>query len=942
MCCLQTIEKIRGADQGDPKYDRLLTDEVNTSNIDSIDDLRKEIAKSRSQSTHPPRTNTGTLLNEVSLLRNSLLQAIQKSKNSVISPNLMNVLEADKKSRNEDTKLTAVSGETQPIKINVVPDVIDSRIANMNTVLNNNRSTFNDHFNIQDNSQIHQITDNKASANDLYRESLHIVLIREEPSFRIGHNVLQWKAITTGNVDALIGRTINSIVLVVGRNGSYELVQEETFEVTTSDVLCLEVMKIWDDALNDERSIVLVAVKSQLIWYELQDNHLLEVWRWDLYKNIEHLIHFKLENSNILLLSTFDSNHESSANFFEFDIASKQQWIIQVIPLEMPAKSMSCLDIGKDFVVAFVQDSQVKVYKYQYTKFQRGMFVLFKEIEARNASVVSGFRIGGFSYLAIGGEEPKILRYFKDDFYPQTILSQTFGFVEEYMPIPLRTFRDDLILLVQHRLQFPTHTAAVLEALIWNGIAFDATLSVPCQTFDPNAHGFTCMLDLEREEGLMGATFIQQDKELSIIVPRHEVHSGLFRINYNIIDAEDPFVKEMDQLKKSFDLIMQMLDYEESVKKEAEIVLNSTVNPYEDHFFENLKDIGDIKTEFLEFQENNVLENDKIEFLNMAWTKDDFLISLDEMEKTLGFDEQKLLHMENDLNQLIRNNRETVTETVHVVPQPIQPHYIGPYNFNGQLDSRTIRVMSPEESQRPRRQIQPIKELKMRNLNVKNIVFETVNGIPASELVFSENGRLNLLPNGNLTISGSVFVKDVVMSNEGRVNGINIDKDVLAIDSLNFPKSLVLDQVIVGDNLQIGSINQFPVDVASLQAINVQTIDTNLANITAKSALLHGNLKVDTINGIQWSELMRKIIPKHLPAQVEKVVVDGDIVLGEQGPQLIIDQLNDILFPSEVVLRGGRRETIITGRKTFLGSLSECVLRCAGCFWYLMYKLLLF
>ena len=764
----------------------------------------------------------------------------------------------------------------------------------------------------------------------MYRESIRIALIREEPNFRIGHNVLQWKSITTGNVAALIGRTINSIVLVVGKNGTFELVQEEIYEVTISDVLCLEVMKIWDDELNAERSIVLVAVKRQLIWYELQDYTLMELWRWDLYKNIEHLIHFKLENSNILLLSTIDLNQESSANFFEFDIASKQQWIIQVITLEMPAKSMSCLDIGKDFIVAFVQESQVKVYKYQYTKFQRGMFVLFKEIGARNASTVSGFRIGGFSYLAIGGEEPRILRYFKDDFYPQTILSQTFGFVEEYMPIPLRTFRDDLILLVQHRLQFPTHTAAVLEALIWNGIAFDATLSVPCQTFDPNAHGFTCMLDLEREEGLMGATFIQQDKELSIIVPRHEVHSGLYRIKYNIIDAEDPFVKEMDQLKKSFDLIMQMLDYEESVKKEAEIVLNSTVNPYEDHYFENAKDIGDIKTEFLEFQENNVLKNDKIEFLNMAWTKEDFLVSLDEIERTLEFDEQKLLHMENDLNQLIRNNRETVTEPIHVVPQPIQPQYIGPYNFNGQLDPKTIRVMTPEESRRPRRQIQPIKELKMRNLNVKNIVFETINGIPASELVFSENGRLNLLPNGNLSISDSVFVKDVVMSNEGRVNGINLDKDVLAIDSLNFPKSLVLDQVVVGDNLQIGSINQFPVDVASLEAVNVQTIDINLANITAKSVMLHGNLKVDTINGILWSELMKKIIPKHLPAQVDKVVVGGDIILGELGPQLIIDQLNDLLFPGDVVLRGGRRETIITGRKNFLGSLSKCLLRCAG------------
>ena len=62
----------------------------------------------------------------------------------------MNVLEADKKSRTEDTKLSAVLRDIpeQPIKINVIPDVIDSRIANIKTVLNNNHSAFNDHFNV--------------------------------------------------------------------------------------------------------------------------------------------------------------------------------------------------------------------------------------------------------------------------------------------------------------------------------------------------------------------------------------------------------------------------------------------------------------------------------------------------------------------------------------------------------------------------------------------------------------------------------------------------------------------------------------------------------------------------------------------------------------------------------------------------------------------------
>ena len=287
--------------------------------------------------------------------------------------------------------------------------------------------------------------------------------------------------------------------------------------------LTLECFKIWDDANENHQDLVIVATEHYLLWYQLKNEVLELIWEITLHSHVLSTMQFIINDRNVLLLTTIDGQ----ARFYQFEIPSKQFWMIQMIQLEVPSSSISLIENKREDMVAFVQNSTVAIYKYKDSHFS-----LYRTIGAGNVTTISAFRIGGHSYLAVGGDEPKILRLLNGEFIPQTILSQTFGFVEAYLPILARTYRDDLILLVQHRLHSSTHSFPVLEALIWNGLAFDTASTVTCHVGDvlEPLDGLICVLDYEREEGLSGATFIKNGKNISLIVPRHEAESGLFKV----------------------------------------------------------------------------------------------------------------------------------------------------------------------------------------------------------------------------------------------------------------------------------------------------------------------------------------------------------------------------------------------------------------------------
>jgi hypothetical protein len=856
-----------------------------------------------------PRNKPPELLTEVNILKENVLKATQPTG---FSANLTQML------KTVEFKVAPILGlEASEAIADPNINVIDSHVSQITKESASSGGKFQ-----PDLDEIRKVTQQHRDSefHNLYRENLEIKSISEEPKFVLGYDVEDWKVLPLVDKTALIGKTKNSIILAIGHNDTYQHMKTLEFDVPVSSSLHFEVLKIWDSNQSRARNLVLVAVNGRLIWHELFVTDLVKIHEWNLLKEIDSIKHFTHDGSDIILVNTIDDTEKVQAEFIEFNVPDSEFWVIQAFTLPSRSPSMTCLDLGRDLIVAFVQSNRVLVYRHQFTKHLRGKFTHFRTIEAANVSTVAGFRIGGHSYLAIGGDQPQILRYFKDDFHQQTILAQSFGFVEEFLPIPIRTYRDDLVLLVQHRLDLGTHS--LVDALVWNGIAFENALSIPCNiSADPNANGFTCMLDLERDKGLKGAAFVHHEKEnqLFIIIPRHEAHSGIFHVAYEMVEAEDPLIKEMEQIKKSIELINQMLDFEEAVKKEVDEAMKVAVNPKNDYRLEDAW-IDEINTEFLELDGNVKL--DGVEFLRSMWTKEDFENldeKLDNLEKTIAQDELKLKWIDRELNKLNRINRQTPQQPRTLPDSPI--YYVSHLPFNGQLNLKTLRVEEPEQPQhsRQRRQTDPIPESSVSALTVKNIDVQTINGILADDLMFLENGQL-VVPTGNISFVDQVIVNEVIMKNDGRVNGIDFSREVLAVDSPNLPRNLQFENVIV-QNLDVGTLNNILVDFESLKNINAPV--DNQQNITAKSVVMRNNLNVETINGIAWKEFMEKLVPKHKESSIGDITVDGDVVIVGDGSQLNARFLNELPFPEGFVLTKGPTETTITGRKFFQRELGK-------------------
>lgn len=311
--------------------------------------------------------------------------------------------------------------------------------------------------------------------------------------------------------------TVNGLLFskqVTSSNDLYAVENEISF---ASEVNTIDVFTRWNLINQTAEGLVMVAIKQEIIFYRVSNDlkSLNEFWRINLNKEILHLKYFSLNNVDSVVFITRTGSNESlvTADIYSFDYEKRGFWLIQYIVLKYVCSDIAILDTGREILLSFPQNNVVENYIYQNHDSVRSLFVQMESIESKSVRTVSSFSMGGYNYLAVGGFDAHILRYHRGKLQPQTMLSNSFGFVEQWFPIPARSHRDDLLLLVQHRVVYQTHSYSVLETLIWDGQAFDTIAYTPCRRgLYRNNFGITCMLDPERDSGIFGATIVQQGK----------------------------------------------------------------------------------------------------------------------------------------------------------------------------------------------------------------------------------------------------------------------------------------------------------------------------------------------------------------------------------------------------------------------------------------------
>lgn len=647
------------------------------------------------------------------------------------------------------------------------------------------------------------------SSLSLHRETLQLLAVTEDLTFKLGSdNVRAWKTVqATQQKHVLVGMTNNRILLVVEQKSSYQMIQAITFE---GNIASFTVFLKWNGRAME--GIVVVALVNELIFIRIDDTlqKMDIVWKWTIHQTVQTMLYFRLNDFDTLLLTHHKGDSVESADIYRIDLPAKHTWLLQKIPLDAPCQSVEFVDIGRDSVICFAQNDSVELYRYTHggvhgdgpaATMQR--FEHFESIYAPNVQTVATFRIGGLAYIALGGRRPQILRYYREQFHSQTILSASWGTVEQIVAIPARTYRDDLIVFVQHRIAFASHSIPTLEALIWNGLAFEtAAYSVPCYIGDVVADsGITCVLDLDRDEGLAGASIIQRGTQISLLVPRHEAPSGLFHLKFQLIPTMPPpatFAGAVDPNEPLHNLVAEQ---DSSIEMARVAVRNSFLSLASDEIVHDLESTA-IETDAFEMNGDH-LSVGELWVGQRQWSLADLdedvealLVELKACQRAIGLLEQSFTKTLNASKPAIPIERIPSSATAN-----------GLFNINSFHLLRDKRGGN-EDAQR----------IIVTNLNVDHI-----NGVPVTDFIFMDS-------NGNLDLG----------AHELRLS----------------------DELSVDESVQI-----IPVAEARSVADEDTKVETSL-HVT-------GNVIVDRINDMLWSELVNQMVMTNLDYELNDVEVDG-------------------------------------------------------------------
>lgn len=618
------------------------------------------------------------------------------------------------------------------------------------------------------------------------REALELVSVTEDQHFQLGGNVNQWHVLQTANnigsggPHALIGieAAEATVLLVREQNGTYQTVQQ--LALGSSGPITASATFVQWTAEAQLDGYVMVAVTGELLFIRVR-NDLSEMhvaWRWSLLPRVTALLHFRADGADRLLLATaIDANSTAadgsaySADVYHLDAHAQQTWLMQKIPIADELHTVQFMDLARENVLIMAQTDSVRLLSCA-----RGgdahHFEPFKTVDAPLVGdAVAGFQIGGLAYIAIGGMRPQILRYHRAEFFAQTVLASSWGHVERIVAIPARTYRDDLIVLVQHRLRVEgAEAAAVLEALIWTGLAFQtAAVAVPCRLNDGRqfAEGIGCMLDSDRREGIAGASVIQRGTQISLLVPRERAPSGLFRLEFRLEAVLKPEQKDSEgreasgasgDMQYSHGDLLEQLNAQTDVITEAENALLNSVNTADggavtgDWWVDTMW-AGELKIP----DAQPALQYRTMQFGAEPWT-----------ERDAGVDVAAML---TELDALRRQLEELESE----VDSPVEAVQQTTGGGNGQFNIDRMRVL-PREKRADAETLEPSK-----NIQVKHLHAEFINDVPVQDFVFvSPDGTLDLsafdvlLDGDRVQVNKEVQLSPIVGDSHTRFTGANV------------------------------------------------------------------------------------------------------------------------------------------------------------------------
>ncbi|XP_063709207.1 uncharacterized protein LOC134837752 [Culicoides brevitarsis] len=746
------------------------------------------------------------------------------------------------------------------------------------------------------------------------RDQLALTQVAVNVNFIIGEgaDIEMWKAFrkfSNKHALTLIAMTNNGLLLVQEQNGQFEVLQHLEMQVQT---IYAEVFEKWDDTTSSWLGVVIVSTPTEIVWYESKGEHtkLEEVWRWNVHKKMLQVKYFRHKNTDLVLL--VNDATPSSADIYEFDYFSKSFWIAQVIPLDFPSTSVGILRYGDGFLICLPQKDDVRVYEYQKTTFDHGRLIFKESVEAPNVTMVAGFTVGGYTYLAIGGSSSRILMFTGDaGFVEQKIVGDQLTNVVFWFPIHVQTYRDDLLLLALRETEYHTHTTLDIKGVVWNLDSFRVTPNIPCYDDEEDlTKGLTCILDPYRKEGLWGSGFVQHHNHLTLVIPQNEAPSALYDLYYEIVPAPDPVIEELEKIEETYELLADIVEHQDRVVEFAlETIKNALNVEAEVNYVTEKWEFAHLGAQKVELTENVAWKNDQILFGTKPWTSLDQKRDLTTLEEFLAKSEAEveLVTSEISYNRPLRYS-----------DSPFYP--INAVN-NGQFRIETLNVLPTEfeeknsydDLNREKRHLVVAGPVEFETLEVQELQVENINGIRASDIIFGDDPVIEL--NGPVTFENVVSVEQFLLGNEGKVNGIDLDRDLV-----HFTNPVGIKNPLKFEFLEaIDGVDAMEINPKTEEVGNPHTEDSPKV-LEVQKLEVNGNLNAKIVNNLDWNEFVSSVVPRNLPTNMPQLTVNGTVFVDHSNLDVV--HLNQLNFVNDLVFGSSQDSYVqISGKKSFNSGL---------------------
>lgn len=679
-----------------------------------------------------------------------------------------------------------------------------------------------------------------------YRDIIDLTEVHENLKFDFNEPVLVWRTIPhsiSGNSHLLLGLTNNSLVLGKLVDGQFVLVDK--LEIT-SDGLNLngfEAFLHWNNKEGVLQGYSVLAVNNNLSWILISGEFTkLELtWSWPLHKRITKFKYYKVKNETMIFLG---DDRSGNLDIYRFSLDNKEFSQIENLRVPAPFNNIALIEWKKQLLMALPWQNQTTVYKYS-ERDQR--FKMIKTISSKGVTTVAGFQAGGLCFFAIGGEEPKILRYQNNGLREIEVRRKIYQFVRAFVPVPIHTFRDDILLFVQFEVPFDTHTLSRIGSLRWNGEAFESFFNVPCY-MDETLHynGVNCLIDSDFSIGLQGTVVLTQSNNVSLLVPRMNANSGLFDLKIEIRAAPHPQEEKLVDIQMLFDYFLGLKAHNNLVLGNARDVIKNAVLP------------------------------DKSEMLVTGnWT-------VDELDVQRLFPEGNLINKTENRRQHERSN---------VTSDDILPALNNIVKDLVSLERTVDRsVLRPDEGS-DARNFEDDASLQLQKVRVKDIHFDTINGIPTENVVW----RLE----DTLPFTGSLEVASVTVLNDfdGKVNGIDVIRDLVHADQRLIKGKVNFNHLDVGTLSSRRGINNGLLESVSQHG-------NHFASLRTKVLTVDDDFQVENINGNNWRSFAREIITTDVAPRNVSLFVGG--VSCKKQHKIGSTALIKLFFIAELDCRGRR------------------------------------